>query len=75
MIMQVNIQLDERDVARAQRLTGIEDVQQLVPEVLRRFSQLEAAMRLIRMGGTMPDFEIPPRRRPEDPGHGGLTSG
>jgi hypothetical protein len=67
VIMQVSIQLDERDIDRARRLTGIEDVQQLLPEVLRRFSQQEAAMRLIRMGGTMPDLQIPPRRRPEDP--------
>jgi hypothetical protein len=48
-------------------LTGIEDVQELLPEVLKRFSQQETAMRLIRMGGTMPNLQIPPRRRPEDP--------
>ena len=67
MIMQVNIQLDEQDIERARRLTGIEDVQELLPEVLKRFSQQETAMRLIRMGGTMPNLQIPPRRRPEDP--------
>lgn len=72
MNMQVQIQLDERDVEQARRLTGIDDVQQLLPEVLRRFSQLEAAMSLIRMGGTMPCLEIPPRRRPED-GPNGTT--
>ena len=66
MIMQVNIQLDEREVDRARRLTGIEDVQQLLPEVLRRFAHLEAAMRLIRLGGSMPDFKAPPRQRPGD---------
>ena len=67
MVMQVNIQLDEQDIDRARRLTGIEDVQELLPEVLKRFSQQETAMRLIRMGGTMPNLQIPPRRRPEDP--------
>ena len=67
MIMQVNIQLDEQDIDRARRLTGIEDVQELLPEVLKRFSQQETAMRPIRMGGTMPNLQIPPRRRPEDP--------
>jgi len=72
MNMQVQIQLDERDVEQARRLTGIDDVQQLLPEVLRRFSQLEVAMNLIRMGGTMPGLEIPPRRRPED-GPNGTT--
>jgi hypothetical protein len=56
MIMQVNIQLDEQDIDRARRLTGIEDVQKLLPEVLKRFSQQETAMRLIRMGGTMPNL-------------------
>jgi hypothetical protein len=67
MIMQVNIQLDEQDIDRARRLTGIEDVQKLLSEVLKRLSQQETAMRLIRMGGTMPNLQIPPRRRPEDP--------
>ena len=67
MIMQVNIQLDEQDIDRARRLTGIEDVQELLPEVLKRFSQQETAMRLIHMGGTMPNIQISPRRRPEDP--------
>jgi hypothetical protein len=67
MIMQVNIQLDEQDIDRTRRLTGIEDVQKLLSEVLKRLSQQETAMRLIRMGGTMPNLQIPPRRRPEDP--------
>lgn len=67
MIMEFRIQLDETDVKRAQMLSGITDPQQLLSFVLRRYSQLEAGVQLARMGGTAPDFEIPPRRRPGDP--------
>ena len=67
MIMEVTIRLEDQDIDCAKRLTGIQDVQQLLPFVLKRFSQLEAGVQLARMGGTMPDFEIPPRRRPDDP--------
>lgn len=67
MIMEFRIQLDETDVKRAQMLSGITDPQQLLSFVLRRYSQLEAGVQLARMGGTAPDFEIPPRRRSGDP--------
>ena len=67
MIMEFRIQLDETDVKRAQMLSGITDPQQLLSFVLRRYSQLEAGVQLARMGGMAPDFEIPPRRRPDDP--------
>ena len=67
MIMELRIHLDEQDVQRARQLTGIEDPQQLLAFVLRRFSQLEAGVQLARMRGIDPDFEVPPRRRPDDP--------
>jgi hypothetical protein len=67
MIMEVTIHLEERDVDLARRLTGIHDVHKLLPFVLQRFSQLEAGIQLARAGGTDPTFEVPPRRRPDDP--------
>jgi len=67
MVMEVTIRLNDVDIERARALTGIEDVADLVPFVLRRYSQLEAGARLARMGGSDPSFEIPPRRRPDDP--------
>ena len=67
MIMQVNIQVDEADVRRAQLLTGINDPEQLLHFVLRRFAQLEAGVQAARMRGIDPNFEVPPRRRPDDP--------
>ena len=48
---------------RAQELTGLEDRDRLVTEALRALVEREAARRLARLGGTMPDLEAPPRRR------------
>lgn len=67
MHMEVRMRLDEADVAKASRLTGITDPEQLVRHALRRFVQLEAMGELARMRGTDPGFTIPPRRRPEMP--------
>lgn len=67
MIMEVRIQLDEADVKRAQMLTGINDPQQLLSFILKRFAQLEAGVQLAKMRGIDPNFEVPPRRRPDDP--------
>jgi hypothetical protein len=52
---------------KAGRLTGIADRGRLIEEALRALVQREAARHLIAMGGAMPDFEAPPRRRPELP--------
>jgi hypothetical protein len=67
MIMELRIQLEERDIERARVLTGIQDPQELLPYVLKRFSQLEAGAQLAKMRGIDPTFEVPPRRRPDDP--------
>ena len=49
---------------RAKELTGIADANALIREALRALIAREAGLRLIRLGGTMPDLEIPPRERP-----------
>jgi hypothetical protein len=42
---------------------GTSDRRQIVREALQALCAREAGRRLARMGGTMPDLELPPRRR------------
>ncbi len=49
---------------KARRLSGIEDQDQLMEAALTALIRREAAKQLIAMGGTMPDFAVPPRERP-----------
>ena len=49
---------------RARELTGITDREALIDQALRLLIAREAGIRLARLGGTMPDFEAPPRERP-----------
>jgi hypothetical protein len=51
-------------LARASELTGISDPDLLVDEGLRALVAREAGARLARLGGTMPDLDVPPRKRP-----------
>jgi hypothetical protein len=53
----------EELLAQARELSGISDREALVREALRVFVAREAGMRLARLGGTMPGFKAPPRRR------------
>ncbi|MGZ8999305.1 MAG: DUF7662 domain-containing protein [Allosphingosinicella sp.] len=48
---------------KAHELTGIRDREALIDEALRLLVAREAGLRLARLGGTMPDFKAPPRRR------------
>jgi hypothetical protein len=50
-------------VRKAQELTGIKDREALIDEALRLLIAREAGLRLARLGGTMPDLRMPPRRR------------
>jgi hypothetical protein len=51
-------------LARARELTGISDRDALIQEALRLLVAREAGLRLVRLGGTMPDFRAPSRERP-----------
>ena len=48
---------------RARRISGIEDKERLIDAALTSFIHREAGRQLAEMGGTMPDFQAPPRRR------------
>jgi hypothetical protein len=49
---------------RAHRISGIDDRNSLLKAALTTFIRREAGRGLIALGGTMPDFTVPPRERP-----------
>ena len=63
--MRTTIALDDELVARAQALTGLKEKSALVREALRALIERESARRLALLGGSEPDLESAPRRRPE----------
>jgi predicted transcriptional regulator len=50
-------------IEQAGEYLGIQDRPQIIREALRALIQREAARRLSKLGGTMPGFKAPPRRR------------
>jgi hypothetical protein len=54
---------DEGLIEQAGEYLGTQDRAQIIREALRALIQREAARRLSKLGGTMPDFKAPPRRR------------
>jgi len=50
-------------IERAAELLGVSDRGEIVREALKALIQREAARRLASLGGTMPNFRAPPRRR------------
>lgn len=63
--MRTTITIDDELLARASMLTGITDRTPLIRESLKAIIARESARRLALLGGSMPDFEVPPRRRPD----------
>jgi Arc/MetJ family transcription regulator len=62
--MRTTVTLDDELVATARSMTGVQEVSALVKTALTQLVQREAARRLAKLGGTMPDLEYIPRRRP-----------
>ncbi len=65
--MRTTLNIDDALLAEARRLTGQQERTALVNEGLRALIQRESARRLAALGGTEPDLEAPPRRRPATP--------
>lgn len=63
--MRTTINLDENLLAEAERLSGLTERTAIVREALTALIQRESARRLARLGGTEPQLDVPPRRRPE----------
>jgi Arc/MetJ family transcription regulator len=64
MHMRTTLILDDALVARARRLTGIDEKTALVRAGLEALIARAAARRLAALSGTMPDLTATPRRRP-----------
>ena len=62
--MRTTVTLDDQLLDRAAGLTGVRERGVLLREALRALIERESARRLARLGGTEPDLEPPPRRRP-----------
>jgi Arc/MetJ family transcription regulator len=63
--MRTTVALDDDLVAKAQEYTGIKEKSALLHEALKLLVAREAGRRLALLGGSQPDFEAAPRRRPK----------
>ncbi|MEX2534153.1 MAG: type II toxin-antitoxin system VapB family antitoxin [Trueperaceae bacterium] len=63
--MRTTVNLDDRLLAEAQRLTGVKERKALVDEGLRALIERESARRLAKLGGTEPELREIHRRRIE----------
>jgi Arc/MetJ family transcription regulator len=62
--MRTTIALDDELVAKAQNFTGLTEKSALVREALKALIERESARRLARLGGSEPQLQNIPRRRP-----------
>ena len=63
--MRTTIALNDELVAKAVGFTGLTEKSQLVHEALRALIARESATRLAKLGGSEPNLQEIPRRRPE----------
>lgn len=66
--MRITIEIDDLLMGDARSLTGISDDSLLLTQAVETLIRHLAAERLARLGGTEPDLEAPPRRRPDPEG-------
>ncbi len=62
--MRTTVTIDDALLNDAKELTGITETSRLVKEALKVLVAREAGRRLAAMGGSQPDLEYVPRRRP-----------
>ena len=61
--MRTTVNLDDRLIAEAQRITGTKERTALIHEGLRALIERESSRRLARLGGSEPRLQPVPRRR------------
>ena len=61
--MKTTINIDDRLLEEAQRLTGLKSKSALIREALRALIERDSARRLVRLGGSEPKLETVPRRQ------------
>ena len=62
--MRTTVTLDDQLLDQATQLTGVRERGVLLREALTALIERESARRLARLGGTEPEIEAAPRRRP-----------
>lgn len=62
--MRTTVTLDDELMAEAAELTGLTERSAIINRALQMLIEWEASRRLALMGGSQPDFEAAPRRRP-----------
>lgn len=63
--MRTTVNLDDALLNKAVALTGTKERAVLLRDALTALIERESAKRLALLGGSEPDLEVPPRRRPE----------
>ncbi|HLQ86108.1 MAG TPA: type II toxin-antitoxin system VapB family antitoxin [Salinisphaeraceae bacterium] len=63
--MRTTVTIDDDLMARALEAAGTNERSAVLREGLKALIEREAARRLIDLGGSVPDAELPPRRRPQ----------
>lgn len=66
--MRTTITLDDKLLKEAEQAIGTDERSVVIHEGLKALVQREAARRLIQLGGSVPDAQLPPRRRPDPAG-------
>jgi Arc/MetJ family transcription regulator len=62
--MRTTVALDDNLLNQAQLMTGLKEKSALIREALKALIERESARRLALLGGTEPELEAAPRRRP-----------
>ncbi|WP_349436393.1 type II toxin-antitoxin system VapB family antitoxin [Pararhizobium sp. A13] len=62
--MRITVVLDDEMFAKAQAYTGLAKKSAVIRHALKSLIQREASARLAELGGSQPDLEYIPRRRP-----------
>ncbi len=63
--MRTTLNLDDKLIEKAYRLTGLKEKSALVREGLKALIERESAYRLAQLGGSEPELEMIPRRQSE----------
>nr|AUN37049.1 hypothetical protein [uncultured bacterium] len=61
--MKISVNLEDELLAKAARLSGVDQKSELLTKALQALISWESAKRLADLGGTEPQLKVPPRRR------------
>jgi Arc/MetJ family transcription regulator len=65
MLVRTTVNIDDKLLSEAQRITGVSEKAVLLREGLRALIERESARRLARLGASEPQLTRIPRRRPD----------